>query len=49
MKYYQTTISHTSDYHYGNKYRIEGNIGGEKHWRMTINLPKFDSPIFIST
>ena len=31
-------------------YRIEGNIGGGKLWRIwrvTINLPKFDSPIFI--
>ena len=30
-------------------YHIEGNISGRKLWRMTINLPKFDSPIFIST
>ena len=30
-------------------YRIEGNIGGGKLWRiwqMTINSPKFQSPIF---
>ena len=33
-------------------YCIEGNIGGEKLcqiWRMTINSPKFNSPIFIPT
>ena len=31
-------------------YRIEGNFGGGKHWRiwrMTINSPKFNPPIFI--
>ena len=31
-------------------YCIEGNIGGGKLWRIwrvTINLSKFDSPIFI--
>ena len=33
-----------------NLYRIEGNIGGGKLWRIwrvTINSSKFDSPIFI--
>ena len=32
------------------KYRIEGNIGGGKLWRIwrtTINSPKFNSPIFV--
>ena len=28
-------------------YRIEGNISGGKHWRMTINLPKFLQPKFM--
>ena len=33
-------------------YRIEGNFGGGKHWRiwrMTINSPKFNPPIFIQS
>ena len=40
----------TSNFNSSSVYRIEGNFGGGKHWRiwqMAINFPKFPQPNFM--